>query len=150
MSIQEQILKDVKEALKNREDLKLRALRLVQAELKNLEIQKKPTPIEDKDVVDLLRKQIKKYKELIQELVEAGRSAEAEEEITQSEYLKSYLPPEMSSEELKQIIKDSIESLKAKSLKDQGLVIKEVQKRVKGRADNVQIVQLVRQHLLLL
>ena len=147
MSVKNQILIDLKEALKTRDDIKLRALRLIQAEIKNLEIRKKPNALEEKDIIALIKKQLKQYKEIVEELVIAGRSQEAEEELSQAECLKKYLPPELSEEELNQIIKDSIFAAEAKGLDDQGLVIKEVQKKVEGRADNVLIVQLVRKHL---
>ena len=53
----------------------------------------------------------------------------------------------MTSEELVQMVNESIANTKAEGLKDQGLVIKEVQKKVQGRADNVQIAQMVREKL---
>jgi len=145
--IKDQILEDIKEALRNRDEIKLRALRLIQAEIKNLEIQKRPDPIEKRDVIALINKQLKQYKETIKELVDAGRSQAAEEELAQVECLKEYLPPEINEEELVQIVKDVISSTEPKGLSDQGLVIKEVQKRVDGRADNVRIVQLIRKSL---
>ena len=90
---------------------------------------------------------MKQYKEVVQELVQAGRSNKAEEELTKLEHLKKYLPPELTSEELVQMVNESIANTKAEGLKDQGLVIKEVQKKVQGRADNVQIAQMVREKL---
>ena len=146
-SLKDQISEDIKTALKQKEETQLKALRLLYAEIKNLEIKKKPDPLKDNDIINLIKKQIKQYKEVIQELVQAGRSNKAEEELTKSEYLKKYLPPELTSEELAQMVNDSILNLKAEGLKDQGLVIKEVQKKAQGRADNVQIAQMTREKL---
>ena len=147
MNLKDQISEDIKTALKQKEETQLQALRLLYAEIKNLEIKKKPDSLTDSDIIALIKRQVKQYKEVIQELVQAGRSNEAEEELTKLEHLKKYLPPELTSEELVQIVNESILNTKAEGLKDQGLVIKEVQKKVQGRADNVQIAQIVREKL---
>ena len=147
MNLKDQISEDIKTALKQKEETQLQALRLLYAEIKNSEIKKKPDPLKDSDIIALIKRQVKQYKEVVQELVQAGRSKKAEEELTKLEHLKKYLPPELTSEELVQMVNESITNTKAEGLKDQGIVIKEVQKKVQGRADNVQIAQMVREKL---
>ena len=147
MSVKDKISEDIKTALKQKEENKLKALKLLLSEIKNFEIKKKPDTLKDEDIMALIQKQVKQYKEAIQELTQANRSKTAEEELIKLEYIKKYLPPALSKKELSVIVNESILSTKAMGLEDQGLVIKDVQKRVKGRADNVQIAQIVREML---
>ena len=93
MNLKDQISEDIKTALKQKEETQLQALRLLYAEIKNLEIKKKPDSLKDSDIIALIKRQVKQYKEVVQELVQAGRSNKAEEELTKLEHLKKYLPP---------------------------------------------------------
>lgn len=147
MSLKDKISEDIKTALKQKKETELKALRLLLSEIKNIEIKKKPNPLKEEDITAAIQKQVKQYKEVIQELVQAKRSKTAEEELTKLECIKQYLPPALSKTELTVIVNESILSTKAGGMEDQGLVIKEVQKRVKGRVDNVQIAQMVREML---
>ena len=150
MSIATQIKAFFKESLKNKDQLKLEAIRLLISDIKNLEIQKKGSKkpdVIDQDVVKIIQKQLKQYKESIQQYVSSQRSAEAEEDLKKTEILKSFLPEPVSSEKLSIIISESIFNLKAKGLKDQGVVIQEVQSKTMGAVDGVKIVDMVRQQL---
>jgi len=97
--------------------------------------------------LDITNKQIKQSQETILQLAEAGRTESAEIESAKVLYLKAYLPPQLNDEELNVIISEVILSLKASGLSEQGPVIREVQKKVSGKADNVKVAQLVREQL---
>ncbi len=150
MSIAAQIQISFKEALKNKDQLKLEAVRLLISEIKNLEIQKKGSKtqaVTDLDVVKLIQKQIKQYKETVQQYVDSDRAAEAEEDLNKMEVLKSFLPQPLNDEQLSIIVSESIFNLKAKGLKDQGIVIREVHAKTMGAVEGVKIVDIVRQQL---
>ena len=147
MGMKETIQSDLKEALKSGQQDRVEALRLLISAIKNVEIQNNKEPLTKSKVLDITNKQIKQYQETIQELAEAGRTESAEVELAKMAYLKAYLPPQLSDEELNIIVSEVILSLKGSGLSDQGPVIREVQKRVSGRADNVKVAQLVREQL---
>ena len=147
MGMKETIQSDLKEALKNGQKEKLEALRLLISAIKNLEIQNNKEPLTNSKILDVINKQIKQYQEEVQQLAEAGRTKDAEIELSKMAYLKAYLPPQLSSEELALIVSEVILSLKASGLSDQGPVIREVQQKVNGRADNVKVAQVVRKQL---
>ena len=147
MGMKETIQSDLKEALKSGQKEKLEALRLLISAIKNLEIQNNKEPLTNSKILDVINKQIKQYQEEVQQLAEAGRTKDAEIELSKMAYLKAYLPPQLSSEELALIVSEVILSLKASGLSDQGLVIREVQQKVNGRADNVKVAQVVRKQL---
>ncbi len=147
MGMKETIQSDLKTALKSGQKEKLEALRLLASEIQNLEIQNNKKPLTDAQVLNVVGKQIKQYQETVQQLAEAKRTQDAEVELTKIAYLKAYLPPQLSFEELNIIISEVILSFKAGGLSDQGPVIREVQKRAGGRADNVKVAQAVREQL---
>ncbi|MDE0151495.1 MAG: GatB/YqeY domain-containing protein [Bdellovibrionales bacterium] len=147
MGMKETIQSDLKEALKSSQQDKVEALRLLISSIKNAEIQNNKEPLTESKILDITNKQIKQYQETIQQLAEAGRKESAEIELAKMAYLKAYLPPQLSDEELNVIVSEVILSLKASGLSDQGPVIREVQKRVSGRADNVKVAQSVREQL---
>ena len=129
MGVKENIQSDLKTALKSGQKEKLEALRLLVSEIKNMEIQNNKEPLTDLKILSVINKQIKQYQETVQQLAEAERTADAEIELTKMAYLKAYLPPQLSSEELNIIVSEVILSLKAGGLSDQGPVIREVQKK---------------------
>ena len=147
MDVKETIQSDMKQALKSGQKEKVEALRLLVSAIKNWEIQNNEEPLTESKVLDIVNKQIKQYSEAIQQLAEAGRTESAEIELNKMTYLKAYLPPQLNDEELKIVVSEVILALKAKGLSDQGPVIRDVQKKVSGRADNVKVAQMVREQL---
>lgn len=147
MGVKETIQSDMKQALKSGQKEKVEALRLLVSAIKNWEIQNNKEPLTESKFLDIVNKQIKQYSEAIQQLAEAGRTESAEIELNKMTYLKTYLPPQLSDDELKLVVSEVILALKAKGLSDQGPVIRDVQKKVSGRADNVKVAQMVRGQL---
>lgn len=148
MSIKDQLTEDMKQAMKDRENGKLRlsVIRMVRANIKNLEINEKKELNED-EVLAVLMKEVKMRQDSLEEFQKAGRSelvAQAEEEIA---VLKKYLPEALSDEELKGIVADVIAEVGATSLKEMGKVMPAVMAKTKGRADGKRINAMVRELL---
>lgn len=148
MSIKDQLTEDMKQAMKDRENGKLRlsVIRMVRANIKNLEINEKKELNED-EVLAVLMKEVKMRQDSLEEFQKAGRSelvAQAEEEIA---ILKKYLPEALSDEELKGIVADVIAEVGATSLKEMGKVMPAVMAKTKGRADGKRINAMVRELL---
>lgn len=148
MSIKDQLTEDMKQAMKDRENGKLRlsVIRMVRANIKNLEINEKKE-LNDEEVLSVLMKEVKMRQDSLEEFQKAGRSelvSQAEEEI---KILKKYLPEALSDEELKGIVADVIAEVGAASPKDMGKVMPAVMAKTKGRADGKRINALVRELL---
>ena len=148
MSIKDQLTEDMKQAMKDRENGKLRlsVIRMVRANIKNLEINEKKE-LNDEEVLSVLMKEVKMRQDSLEEFQKAGRSelvSQAEEEI---KILKKYLPDALSDEELKGIVADVIAEVGAASPKDMGKVMPAVMAKTKGRADGKRINALVRELL---
>lgn len=139
----EKIDSDLKEAMKQKNTVKLDALRMLKAAAHNKAIEKKIPALNDEDLVDVIQKQVKQRKDSITEFEKAGRKDLVRKETSEMKILEGYLPQQMSPEELKGIVKNAITAVGATSKQDMGKVMKEVMSKVKGRADGKLVNQAV-------
>jgi len=145
--LEEKILNDYKEAMKSKDALKSSVLNFLRAELINVAIAKKKKNLEDKEIVGVIRKQIKARQDSIEQFTKGGRQDLADKETKELQILKSYLPPELPEEEIKKIIEEAVAEVGAETLKDMGKVMKEVTAKVSGQADGKLVSDLVKQRL---
>jgi len=146
MAIQEQIVNDLKEAMRNRDTVKLSVLRMVSSVIKNKELEKKDS-LNDEEVLSVLSSEAKKRREAISGFENAGRPELAEGEKNELEMIQSYLPEQMTEEEVRKIIQEAVNTTGAKSMQEIGLVMKEVMPKVKGKADGNLVNSIVKELL---
>ncbi len=147
MTLQERIDSDLKEALKSKQDIRVSTLRLVKAEVKNLIIEKREEKAEDKDVISVISKQIKQRHDSIEAFAKGNRQDLVDKEKSELAILESYMPKRRTAEELKIIIKSSIEKVGAKGRSDMGKVMKSVMDEAAGQADGKELSRLVSEEL---
>jgi hypothetical protein len=145
--LEEKIMNDYKEAMKNRDTIKSSALSFLRAELINVAIAKKKKILDDNEVIAVIRKQIKARQDSIEQFIQGSRQDLADKEAKESAILKSYLPQELSPDEIKEIIEEAIASTAAQGIKDMGKVMKEVTIKISGRADGKTVSDLVKEML---
>jgi len=136
----------LKEALKSRDDLKVSVIRMVKASLKNKEIEKMSS-LTDDEILSVLSTLAKQRRESIDLFSAAGRTDLADKETKELEIIQSYLPKQLSPEELNNIIRSAISESGASSLNDLGAVMKVLMPRVKGVADGKLVNQRVKELL---
>ena len=147
MSLQKKILEDIKGALKNKDTQKLKVLRLLQANIKNKEIQLRPQQIMESDILNIIQKSIKQQEETIQQLKQAGRTEAIKKEEEEITILHSYLPAMPQPEEVEKVVHQVLDELSANSIKEMGKVMKECMKHFKGPVDKKLLSDKVRQKL---
>jgi hypothetical protein len=145
--LEEKILNDYKEAMKARDTVKSSALSFLRADMINVACAKKKKALDDTEVVVVIKKQIKQREDSIEQFTKVSRLDMAEKEKQELQILKAYLPPELSSDELKKIIEEAIVSTGATSMKEMGMVMKEANLKIAGRADGKLVSDLVRERL---
>lgn len=133
-SLTEKIDSDLKSAMKASEGLRVSVLRMLKAALKNRQIQK-GSALSEEDEVSVLTSLSKQRKESIEQYLKAGREDLANKERDELAILQSYLPEQLSTEELDRIILETIKDSGAKGPSDMGKVMKLLMPKVKGRAD---------------
>ena len=147
MELREKILADIKSAMVSRDTLKLNTLRFLNAQIKNKEIDSRPTPITADDVMTVVKKLVKQRKESIEQFTAAGRTDLADQESAELKILETYLPTQLNREQIEQIVAEVIVSTGAKTMKDMGNVMKEVQARAAGSADGKLMSEIIKAKL---
>ncbi len=146
--LEEKILNDYKEAMKSQDKIKSSTLSFLRAELMNVAIAKKKKALDDNEVVAVIKKQVKQHQDSIEQFNKGNRQDLSAKEAKELEILKSYLPPQLSDEEIRKIIEEAVISLGAAGLKDMGKVMKEVSAKVGQSADSKVVSDLVKERLL--
>lgn len=147
MGLKEQILGDMKEAMKAKEVERLSVIRMLQAAVKNREIELRPNEISEPEVLAVVRKLAKQRKDSITEFEKAARQDLADKEKSELKILETYLPAQMSPEQITAIVDEVIKAQNATSQKQMGAVVKEVMAKANGMADGKTISDLVRSKL---
>ncbi|RME07423.1 MAG: GatB/YqeY domain-containing protein, partial [Anaerolineae bacterium] len=135
-----------KAAMKARDELRKRVLRMALAAIKNAEVAAQGA-LDEPEVLALLQKEVKARHETIEGARQAGRQDLIEEAEAEIQVLESYLPQPLSPEELEALVRQAIEEAGATSMKDMGRVMGILMPKIRGRADGKQANQIVRQLL---
>lgn len=143
----DRITKDIVDAMKNKDTLKLSTLRLLKGAIDLEKINKKLDTISDEDIVVIISKQIKTRKESIIEFEKGNRTDLIDQTKKEIEILSSYMPELLSEEEVTKIIDEAIVKVNASTIKDMGLVMKEVSTKLKGRADMSLVSSIIKNKL---
>lgn len=137
---------DLKLALVNKEELKLSTLRLLLSEIKNEQI-KKGNDLTDSEMISIVHKEIKKRREASEGFKSGNRQLEATKEDNEAKILETYLPKQLTNEELTKLIDTAINKLDASSIKDMGKVIGYVMTQVGQTADGGRVSSIVKDRL---
>lgn len=146
MTTLERLKEDMKTAMKAKDALRLGTIRMVLAELKNREIDKR-APLEEAEVAEALGSIVKKRRDAVAEAKAAGRADVAEREAAELAIVEAYQPAGLSEAEIKAIVESAVAESGAKTPQDMGKVMKVLMPQVKGRADGKLVNDLVKARL---
>jgi uncharacterized protein len=141
-TLTEKVRADMTAAMKAQEKERLSTIRMLQSALKNEQINV-GHELSDEEAMSVIRKAVKQRQDSIEQYTGAGRTELAAKERAEMELLKTYLPPELTDEELEAGMREIIASTGAQSKKDLGKVMKEATARFKGRVDGKKIQEVV-------
>jgi uncharacterized protein YqeY len=149
MTLQERIDSDLKDAMRAKDATKLGVLRLLKSALTYAAIEKSGADAEvnEADVVQVIRKQVKQRQDSIESFEKGGRPELAAKEKEELKVLNSYLPQQMSADELSKAVRDTIAELNAASKAQMGAVMKALQVKLAGRVDGKTLSQEVQKQL---
>ncbi|OGY29962.1 MAG: hypothetical protein A3F35_02955 [Candidatus Woykebacteria bacterium RIFCSPHIGHO2_12_FULL_45_10] len=137
---------DLKGALMAKDELKLSTIRFLLAAIKNFQIEKQ-RELTDEDVVSVIQKQVKQHQESIEGFQKGNRVEMVKKEGAELAILQSYLPEQMSREEVEKMVTAAISQVGAKQISDMGAVMAELSSQLKGKADMSFVSSLVREKL---
>ncbi len=135
----------MKTAMREKNTVALNTVRMLKSAIKNAAIEKGGANAEltDAEVMAVVRKEVKKRQDSIEQYEAAGRDELADQEKAEIEVLNDYLPEPLSSEEIVSIVEAAIAEVGATSRKEMGQVMKIVQEKTAGRADGKTLSQAV-------
>src|SRR6056297_303064 len=140
-------MQDLKEAMKNKDKLKKSVITMLRSEIKQIEVDER-IEVGEERIMDIIASQIKTKRKAIEGFAEGGREDLVEEAEKEIEYLQEYLPKQLTDDELKAIIMETIETVGASSMKDMGKVMGIVNPKVKGRAESAKVAAIVKDELM--
>ena len=148
MSIKEQLMADMKVAMKAKEEgkLALNTIRMARAHIRQAEIDNGHADFNDDQVLAVLRKEVKQRKETLAEIESSGREDLVEQTKAEIDVLEKYLPAEMTPEAVEAAVKEIVDAMDP-GQKNMGSVMKAVMAKLKGQADGKLINQIVRKLL---
>ena len=142
--LEEKILKDYKAAMIAKDTIKSSTLSFLRAEFQSLAKEKKKEKLEDSDCISIVKRQVKRHQDSIEQFKKGQRQDLVDKEQKELEILKSYLPKQLSGEEVKKIVDEVVVSLGATGMKEMGKVMKEVMAKVGDSADGKMVSSLVK------
>ena len=146
MSLKAQLVEDMKAAMKSGEKEKLGVIRLINAAIKQREVDER-TDTTDANVLQIIEKQIKQRRESATQFTTGGRADLADKETAEIAVLQTWLPSALSPAELDALLDEVMTACAATSMKDMGRVMAALRERAQGRADFSSIGERVKARL---
>lgn len=146
MDLKSRLADDLQTAVKARDTIRVSTLRLLISAIRNKEIAK-AKPLVDADVLEVIQTEAKSRRESIEQYRNGGRTDLADKEEAERKVLTAYLPEPMSENELRDLVKGTLQEVGAKGPQDMGKVMSALMPKIKGRVDGKQAQQVVQQLL---
>lgn len=146
MSLSEQISKDLQEAIKARDTIRVSCLRMLKSGLKNRQVEK-GEELHDEEIQSLISSLIRKGQEAVGEFKKGGRPDMVAKEEAEIRILYTYLPEQLAPDEIERILKETISDLSAGGPKDLGKVMKTAMARMAGRVQGKEVNEIAKRLL---
>ena len=141
-----QILEDLKTAMKAQDKEVLTVIRMLKGAIQMEELNTKKE-LSDEEVISIVSKQIKTRKESIVEFEKGGRQDLIDKTQSEIEILEKYLPEQLSEEEVNSVIEEAFNEIKPESMKDMGKLMGYLNPKLKGRCDMGNVSKIIREKL---
>ena len=143
MTLKEQILEDIKQKKKKKDNVALNAVRMLKSDVKNAEIAA-IKELDDEGVIKVVASSIKKRKDSAEIYIKNGRQDLADKELAEIKVLEKYLPAQLDDEAIKAVITEVIASLDDNMKKNFGVVMKNVMAKVGSSAEGKRVSELIK------
>ncbi len=141
--LKEKLMDDLKNAMKEKDEIKKNTVQMVRAAI--LQIEKdKGIQLEDNQIIDIIAKEVKKRKDAAIDFQKSGREDLISKNNLEIEILTTYLPKQLSKEEIETIVKEIITEVQATNMKDMGKVMKAAKEKIGAAADGKTINEVVK------
>ena len=138
MTLKEQLKSDLKDAMRAKEIVKRDSIRSINTMIKQIEVDERKD-LTDSDIIALVQKGVKQREEAIIQYKEASRDDLVDIEQSQIDIFKAYLPTQLTSDELREIVQNVITEVNATSMKDMGKIMPKAKEIIGARSDGKKI-----------
>lgn len=147
--LKQKLQEELRRAMLARDELKTSVLRMLLSGINYYEIQKGGAGYEatDEDVLAIIQKEVKQHKDSIEQFQKGNRQDLVDKETKELDLLQTYLPKQMSEEEIKKLVIEVIKETGASNIQEIGKVMGTLMPKVKGKADGNFVLQIVRKLL---
>ncbi len=146
MSLKDKFMQDLKVAMKEKDKIKKSVITLIRASIKQFEVDNR-TDIDEEGIMEIISKQLKQRRDAIVEFEKGNRQDLVEEAQKEIDVLLGYLPKQLTEEEIREIVKATIEELGAQGPKAMGKVMGALMPKFKGKADGKLVSKAVKELL---
>jgi uncharacterized protein YqeY len=146
MTLKEQLQDDLKHAMRHKDEVRKRTLRMALAAVKNREVEVRGE-LGDADVLAILQKEARQREETLEELAQVDRPELTAAEQAELEVLRGYLPQQLGRQEISDLARQTIAELGVSGPQQMGQVMRALMPQLKGRADGKLVNEVVRELL---
>jgi hypothetical protein len=146
MSLKERLMSDLKDAMREGDQIRKDAIRMIRADIKNREIERQEE-ITDEEIIEIISQEVKRRREAIEMFEKAGRDDLVNKEKAQLEVILSYRPEQLSREEIEEVVQNIADDMNATSMRQMGPVMGRAMSKLKGRADGHVVNEVAREIL---
>ena len=144
--MKEELLKQLKEAMKNKDELKKNTITMLRSAI--LQVEKyKQIVLNDDQIQEIVAKEVKKRKESIDDYLNGGREDIVQDLKREIEILSEYLPEQLTKEEIEALVDEAIKNVGATSQREMGKVLQEIRPKTAGKADGKLVSDIVKEKL---
>ena len=145
MGLKEKLQTDLTQAIRSRDELQSGTIRMLLAAITNEEVAGKAAKVlSDAEIITVLSREAKKRREAVEAYTQAKRDDLANKEKAEASVIAQYLPKQLSEDEIKKLIQEAIASTGASGPSGMGLVMKQLQPKIAGKADGGLVSALVK------
>ena len=146
MALKEQLLADLKTAMKAKDKIRKSTITMIRAAILQIEKDKKVT-LQDPEILDIITKQMKQRRDALAEFKKADREDLIKQTEAEMKVIEAYLPKQLTKTEVEAIVEETINETGVTSIKEMGKIMGALMPKVKGLADGKLISQIVREKL---
>ena len=145
MSLKEKLQTDLTSSMRNRDEVRSSTIRMILTSIKNEEVSgKEVRELNESELITVLSREAKKRREAAEAFDQAGAKDRAETERAEGAIIAEYLPKQLTEDEVKELIESAIKETGANSPAQMGLVMKNLQPKIAGKADGALVSSLVK------
>ncbi len=146
MSLKEKLMDDLKTSMKNKDKVRKNVVTMIRSAIKQKEVDER-IELDDEGIIDIISKQVKQKRDSIEDFKKGNRDDLVDLTEQEVSVLLEYLPEQLSEDEVRVMVKETIDEVGAESMKDMGKIMGRIMPKIKGKADGSLVNKIAKDYL---